>query len=95
MERGESPAEALRRELKEELAIDAQIGERIERHDFRYNGGPLLRLHFFRVLDFAGEPQNLQFEQIVWEEPGRLPDYDFLDGDVDFVRRLANGNLRA
>ncbi len=95
VERGESAAEALKRELCEELAIDAQIGDQMEQHEIRYGNGPLLRLQFFRVSNFTGEPKNLQFERIVWEEPGRLPQYDFLEGDLEFVKRLANGHRRA
>ena len=91
IERGESPHAALKRELREELAIDAEIGEQIERHEVRYGNGPLIRLHFFRVTEFSPEPANLQFERIVWEEPARLPRYDFLEGDLEFVKRLALG----
>jgi hypothetical protein len=49
---------------------------------------------FYRVTEFSGEPQSLAFERIVWEFPEKLPNYDFLDGDVDFVRRLAAGQYR-
>lgn len=93
IERGETPAQALRRELREELAIDAQIDEQMDQHVIRYANGPVIHLHFFRVTTFAGEPQNLQFESIVWEQHKKLPDYDFLDGDIDFVKRLANGSV--
>lgn len=89
VEPGESPRDALKRELREELAIDAEIGEEISRHDARYGNGPVLHLRFFRVTKFSGEPVNLQFEAIQWEERRRLPDYDFLDGDLEFVRQLA------
>jgi len=47
------------------------------------------------VTDFRGEPRNLQFERIVWEEPRRLPEYDFLEGDLEFVRRLASRGSNA
>jgi 8-oxo-dGTP diphosphatase len=83
--------DALARELREELAIDARIGEELGRHDMRYGTGPLLRLRFYRVTDFTGEPVNREFERIVWETKSRLADYDFLEGDLDFVRRLAAG----
>ena len=49
---------------------------------------------FFRVSEFIGEPQSLAFVSIVWESPEKLPQYDFLDGDVDFVRRLASGEYK-
>jgi 8-oxo-dGTP diphosphatase len=91
-EPGESPREALARELREELAIEATIGPQLECHEFQYPGADrLTRLWFFRVTEFEGEPVNLEFEQIVWEQPSRLPDYDFLKGDVEFVERLASG----
>jgi len=90
VERGETPQVALERELREELAIEARIGEEIHRHNVRYGNGPLIFLMFFRVTDFSGEPVNLQFVRIVWEERSKLPDYDFLEGDVEFVRRLAD-----
>jgi hypothetical protein len=33
--------------------------------------------------------ENRVFEEIRWEKRERLPDYDFLEGDVNFVRVLA------
>jgi len=89
IELGESPQEALARELREELAIDARIGDELHRQQVRYGSGPVLRLSFFRVTEFSGEPLNLQFEQIVWADRWTLPDYDFLEGDVAFVKQLA------
>src|SRR5687768_3278255 len=83
VERGESPAVALVRELREELAIEAEIGPEIVRYEHR-----TILLIFSKVLKFAGEPQPAEFEQIVWAERQRLPDYDFLDGDIEFVKLL-------
>lgn len=89
VEPGESPPDALRRELREELAIQATAAQEIDRYEFRYPGGKPILLIFYRVCEFAGEPENLVFDQIVWAAAGELPRYDFLEGDVDFVRRLA------
>jgi mutator protein MutT len=93
-EAGESPSEALARELREELAIEATIGAQLDCHEFQYPGAErLTRLWFFRVTEFTGEPVNLEFEQMVWEQPSRLASYDFLEGDIDFVAKLSAGLL--
>jgi 8-oxo-dGTP diphosphatase len=92
VESGESPPEALRRELQEELAVDARIGDEVERYEFRYPGKDPILLIFYAVTDFDGEPRNCVFEEMRWAEPGELPRVDFLEGDVEFVRRLAKGH---
>jgi len=95
VEPGEEPRAALARELREELSIDAQIGDEIERYDFNYlsdqsaSRPTTTRLIFYRVTEFTGEPENLDFAQIAWVRKEKLPEFDFLEGDVDFVRRLA------
>ncbi len=89
LEPGESPERALARELDEELGIRPQSMEEIERYEYDYPGGPCVRLIFYRVRQFTGEPRNLAFEEIRWEQLQRLAEYDFLEADRDFVRRLA------
>ncbi len=95
VELGESPAQALVRELREELGIEAVIGEEVIRYQYSYGGRPPILLIFKRVRTFTGEPASLAFEQIRWVEPREMPALDFLDGDVDFVRRLARGEWAA
>jgi 8-oxo-dGTP diphosphatase len=94
IEAREEPAEALLRELREELGIEARIGPQILHYQHSYPRGALIRLIFFRVTEFTGEPDSLAFEQIAWEPPERLTGYDFVEGDIDFVRRLASGDFR-
>ena len=91
VEADEDPKEALARELQEELGIDAVIGEEVARYEYHYPGKTAILLIFMRVVSFTGVPVNHVFESIRWESRVRLPEYDFLDGDVDFVRRLAKG----
>jgi 8-oxo-dGTP diphosphatase len=93
MERGESSASALARELEEELGIQARIGPEIVRYTYQYPKRAGILLIFHRVTEYNGEPQSLAFERILWVAPAELPSYDFLDGDVDFVRRLAAGEF--
>jgi 8-oxo-dGTP diphosphatase len=91
IEPGETPKQALRRELNEELGIEAEIGPEIARYEYNYPRQRHVVLLFFDVRRFRNEPRNLAFTKFLWEERQKLPDYDFLDGDVDFVRRLASG----
>jgi 8-oxo-dGTP diphosphatase len=87
VEADETPEAALRRELTEELGIRAHIDSEITRYEYQYPGRPRILLIFYRVVDFEDEPQNLDFEQLRWVLPEQLRDLDFLEGDVDFVRR--------
>jgi 8-oxo-dGTP diphosphatase len=89
VEAGESPPEALCRELQEELAVRAQIGDELESYEFRYPGKSPIVLIFYEVTSFDGEPRNCVFEEMRWVAPAELPGFDFLEGDVEFVKRLA------
>jgi len=89
VEAGEEPPQALRRELQEELAVTAHIGQEVERYQFCYPGKIPILLIFYAVPHFDGEPRNCIFDDIRWVEPSELPHFDFLEGDVDFVKRLA------
>ena len=91
VEADEDPKAALARELHEELAIRAKIEEEIVRYEYQYPGRPPMLLMFFRVTEWAPEPKNVIFESMIWETATRFRNYDFLDGDIDFVRRLARG----
>lgn len=89
LEENETPAAALRRELREELGIEAQPGPEIMRYEFSYPGKNPLLLIFFEVREWRGELENRIFETIEWSEPGHLKDYDFLEGDADFVKQAS------
>jgi len=94
VEAGETPKQALVRELREELAIEAVVGPEIARYEQATRRRSPLLLLFHAVDSYVGEPRGVTFEQIRWELPAKLPEYDFLDGDLDFIRRLALGRLR-
>ncbi len=91
VEPGEEPRAALARELREELAIDAAIGEEMAREQVVYPERTPIDLIFYRVTEFHGEPHNLDFEQIVWAARPDLASFDFLEGDLPFVKNLASG----
>jgi len=88
VEPGETPEAAAIRELAEELNIRAKVDGEIMRYQYQYPGRSPILLIFYRVVDFDGEPENRDFEQIRWELPERLAGYDFLEGDAEFIRSL-------
>ena len=94
VEAGETPQQALVRELREELRIEATIGSELARYEHEYPSGSRVHLLFFAISKFVGEPTGQVFEQIRWIDPPYLPELDFLDGDYDFVRRLARGDFK-
>ncbi|MBM3540344.1 MAG: (deoxy)nucleoside triphosphate pyrophosphohydrolase [Alphaproteobacteria bacterium] len=91
VEPGEDPRAALERELAEELDIGAVIGREIARYPYQYPGREPILLIFYEVTAYRGEARNRVFEQIRWEKRERLPDYEFVEGDAEFVRALAAG----
>lgn len=93
LEQGEEPQEALVRELREELAIEAIPGDEVTRYEYGYPGQKAIRLIFYRVAEFSGEPEYSRFAETAWATPAGLPQFDFLEGDVEFVRKLADGEL--
>jgi 8-oxo-dGTP diphosphatase len=93
IEPGEDPLTALRRELEEELGIEATIGERVARIEHRYKHGGVVELQFFVVRQFEKEIENRIFKEVRWEKLAELPKYDFLEADRDLVKQLAAGKL--
>jgi 8-oxo-dGTP diphosphatase len=89
VEPGETPADALARELEEELGIAGAAGEEITRYEYAYPEKSPILLIFLRVTRYDGEPRNRIFHEIRWEPPERLRSFDFVEGDLDFIRSLA------
>jgi 8-oxo-dGTP diphosphatase len=93
IEPGETPEQALARELHEELGIQAQIGPRVThvRHNYRHGGA--VDLQFFVVREFSGDLENRIFAQVLWTRLEDLPEFDFLAADRGLIRDLASGKL--
>jgi 8-oxo-dGTP diphosphatase len=94
VESGESPRQALIRELREELEIEASIGAELARYRHKYSPADEITLIFFAVPSFVGQLNNRVYKQISWAGLNELEMLDFLEGDLDFLRRLARGDFR-
>ena len=93
IEEGEQPRNALRRELDEELGINATIGDEIARIQHEYPNGGMVELRFYIVRQYRGEIENRIFRDIQWAAPKDLPGYDFLEADLSLVKELAAGKF--
>jgi 8-oxo-dGTP diphosphatase len=93
IEEGEQPRDALRRELDEELGIEANIGEEVARLRHDYKNGSAVELRFYAVHQYKGELENKIFKDMRWAERSELPSFDFLEADLKLVRDLASGKF--
>jgi len=93
IEAGESPQQALARELDEELGITATIGPFVThiRHNYRHGGA--VDLQFFAVREFTGEIVNHIYHQFRWVRLEELSSYEFLAADRELIRDLAAGKM--
>jgi len=89
LETGETPRQALDRELQEELDIQVERASPLMtlRHDYPDRR---VRLHVWRVERFSGTPQGLQGQPITWVSRSDLPEYEFpaANGPIVTAARL-------
>jgi 8-oxo-dGTP diphosphatase len=93
IEAGEQPRDALRRELEEELGIQATVGDEVARIRHHYPNHAPVELRFFEVRRYSGEIENRIFRDVRWARPASLTRYDFLAADRELVKNLAEGKL--
>jgi len=82
VERGEGEAEALRRELREELGCDAEVGRLLLRHRHRYPELEVdLAFYACALVPADAAPRAIGVAEISWARAGTLAGYDFLEAD--------------
>ena len=80
IEDGETHQECLKRELKEELNIHAEIGELYSEYVYKY---PHIsyQLYFYGVNNYTGEFKYNAHDRLEWATPDQFDQYNFLPGD--------------
>ena len=87
LEEGETPQDALARELKEELDITIEVGPILTTVYHRYDWGSALILAY-RCHYRGGIIKNLEVADHCWVEPPDLLSYDILPADRPIIELL-------
>lgn len=91
VEPGETPQQALVRELKEELAIDVSVGEFICTVDYDYPAFHLTMHCFYCAIAGGKTPELLEHEAARWLNRAELHSIDWLPADIEVVKALEKG----
>ncbi len=88
VESGETPHDALVRELHEELGVRVEQAYPWIVREFVYEHAHV-RLHFFRVLRWQGELRDLQHDLLFWQRPGGFDVEPMLPANAPVLAALA------
>ena len=87
VEPGETHAQALIRECREELAVEIDVGELFMEVLHPYPD-LLVRLSLYHGSIASGTPQKLEHVDIRWITPGEIPQYAFCPADKEILERI-------
>lgn len=94
IEAGETPQEALVREIREELAIEIAVGELAARVAYDYPDFHLSMDCFFAKI-LSGELTLKEHRAARWLSRQELLSVDWLPADVELIERLRAGEILA
>lgn len=85
----ETPFEALRRELQEELGVDVADARPLIRYEHTYSDRVVL-LDLWRVTAYSGEPHSREGQRLAWVSVQELGQIDLLEADQPMIQALSN-----
>ena len=89
IEHGETPQQALVREIKEELAVKIEVGELIDTVEYDYPNFHL-SMECFRCVVTDGEIILKEAEDGRWLDKDGLYSVDWLPADIALIKKLQN-----
>ena len=92
IEKGETPIECIKRELKEELNINAEIGDLVTKYNYDYPNVSYL-LYFFKIKSYVGEFKIIVHDKLEWVSLNDFHKYDFLQGDTPLINQMLLNDL--
>lgn len=89
IEAGESPEEALKREIQEELGIEIEVGEQIADVTHEYPA-VIVRLltYYAKMLDSNATPRAAEHEKLAWLERHELGNLEWAPADIPTVQKI-------
>ena len=93
LDEGETPREALDRELAEELGIVVLDAEPFMHHRHDYPEKRVL-LDIWRIVRFSGEPRPVESQPLAWVHPAEMMDFGLLPADRPIVDALIDAARR-
>lgn len=87
IEQGESPREALEREIVEELRCAVRVGEKVVTTTHSYDFATVKLTTFFCEL-LEGEPELSEHQGLVWLLPDELQSLNWAPADVPAVEAI-------
>lgn len=91
VEPGEEEAEALVREIREELDCEVEVGALLARTTHRYPDLEVELAFFACTLETGSEPRLVGAAAMEWVDPARLGTYDFCEADLPVLPVLLGG----
>lgn len=90
IEKGESAQQALKRECKEELDVEIDVGELYATINHEYDDFAV-KIHFFNATLKAGERIKIvEHNDARWIDVGQIDEFEFCPADEEIINKIKN-----